>query len=68
MKQGKYRPTISIIICTKRHHTRDYPVSLQDASTNGNTMAGTVFDSGITDPYNFDFYLGVRSFSALILS
>ncbi|THG98015.1 hypothetical protein EW026_g4090 [Hermanssonia centrifuga] len=54
---GKYRPTLSIIVCGKRHHARFPATSLDHASKNGNTLPGTVVDQGITDVYNHDFYL-----------
>jgi len=56
-KGGKYRPSLSIIICGKRHHARSYPVEQANATNNGNTPAGTVWDKGITDVFNHDFYL-----------
>jgi len=57
--QGRYRPAITYIIVSKRHHTRFYPAttSRDEMDTTGNTMPGTVVDSEITSPYNFDFYL-----------
>ncbi|EME42707.1 hypothetical protein DOTSEDRAFT_106595, partial [Dothistroma septosporum NZE10] len=52
---------ITSIIVSKRHHTRFYP-KLQDNNhaiprANGNCVPGTVVDSGVTMPYNFDFFL-----------
>ena len=55
-----YEPSLTIIICGKRHHSRFYPVDSAGASRNGNTLPGTVVDKAITDIYNFDFYLQVR--------
>ncbi|KAI0078016.1 Piwi-domain-containing protein [Panus rudis PR-1116 ss-1] len=57
LQGGKYRPKLSIIICGKRHHARPYPTKQEDATQNGNTPPGTVYDKGVTDIYNFDFYL-----------
>ena len=54
-------PKLSIIVCGKRHHAR-FPATSQDhVVKNGNTSPGTVVDKGVTDVYNFDFYLQVRS-------
>ncbi|KDQ09564.1 hypothetical protein BOTBODRAFT_117083 [Botryobasidium botryosum FD-172 SS1] len=54
---GPYRPTLSIIICGKRHHARFNATATDHMSRNGNTPPGTVVDQGITDIYNNDFYL-----------
>lgn len=54
-----YRPTLSILICGKRHHARTFPTTQETMTRNGNTPAGTVCDQGITDVYNHDFYLQV---------
>lgn len=52
-------PKLSIIVCGKRHHAR-FPATDRDNITkNGNTLPGTVVDQGVTDIYNFDFYLQV---------
>jgi len=56
-KEGKWRPSLSIIICGKRHHARAYPGDQANATRNGNTPAGTVWDKGVTDVFNHDFYL-----------
>lgn len=53
----RYKPTLSIIICGKRHHARFLPTSQQSADRNGNTQPGTVQDKGITSIFDFDFYL-----------
>ena len=63
-KQGNYRPALTIVICGKRHHTRNYPTSQDHATPNGNTPPGTVIDKGITDVYGHDFYLQVRTVSS----
>lgn len=55
----QFKPTLSIIICGKRHHARAYATGQDDMTPNGNTVPGTVIDKGITDIYNFDFYLQV---------
>lgn len=50
-----YAPTITMIVVQKRHHTRFFPVDRGDRS--GNVSPGTVIDTGITHPTQFDFYL-----------
>ncbi|KAF9476154.1 QDE2 protein [Pholiota conissans] len=52
-----YRPSLTILICGKRHHARFWPTTSQYASNNGNTRPGTVVDKGVTGVFDFDFYL-----------
>jgi len=50
--QGKpYRPTLTIIVCGKRHHAKLFPDKSEFADRNGNTRPGTVVDKGITSVY-----------------
>ena len=57
--KAPYKPSLTIVICGKRHHARFWPTDNAGASRNGNTLPGTIVDRGITDVYNFDFYLQV---------
>ncbi|KAL7211100.1 hypothetical protein ACSBR2_014057 [Camellia fascicularis] len=52
-----YRPTITLVVAQKRHQTRLFPESMKDGSPDGNVVPGTVVDTVITHPYDFDFYL-----------
>jgi eukaryotic translation initiation factor 2C len=52
--------TITVIIVRKRHHTRLFPAAAQDGDRNGNVMPGTVVDTGITHPVEFDFCMPSR--------
>ncbi|KAJ7226883.1 argonaute-like protein [Mycena pura] len=52
-----YRPSLTIVICGKRHHARFYPTTSNLADRNGNTQPGTVVDKGVTAVFDFDFYL-----------
>ncbi|KAK1413740.1 hypothetical protein QVD17_35520 [Tagetes erecta] len=57
-----YNPPISFAVVQKRHHTRLFPVesvSATDRNTfsDENVPPGTVVDSVITHPKEFDFYL-----------
>ena len=53
-----YRPRITFVVVQKRHHTRLFCENEKDASGRGrNVPPGTTVDSGITHPYEFDFYL-----------
>ncbi|OSD04210.1 argonaute-like protein [Trametes coccinea BRFM310] len=48
---------ITIIVVGKRHHVRFFPSSRAEADRSGNCPAGTVVDSEIVHPTEFDFYL-----------
>ena len=52
-----YSPKVTLAICTKRHHFRNFVQNPNDGDRTGNTPAGTVVDQGITSVYGFDFYL-----------
>ncbi|EEP77627.1 predicted protein [Uncinocarpus reesii 1704] len=54
-------PRVSIIIVGKRHHTRFYPVTTNQADKNSNTVNGTVVDRGVTEDRHWDFYLQAHS-------
>ncbi|EER22939.1 Piwi domain containing protein [Coccidioides posadasii C735 delta SOWgp] len=53
----KNLPRISIIVVGKRHNTRFYPVTLNEADANSNPVNGTIVDRGVTEARNWDFYL-----------
>ena len=52
-----YNPTITYILVQKRHHTRFFTASPQDADRSGNIPAGTVVDTACVHPNQFDFFL-----------
>ncbi|KAH1059824.1 hypothetical protein AAZX31_02G105900 [Glycine max] len=58
-----YKPTITFAVVQKRHHTRLFPFETDQSSTQKNNFLyenippGTVVDSVITHPKEFDFYL-----------
>ena len=54
----EYRPRITFVVVQKRHHTRLFCEDRREASGKAqNVPPGTTVDSGITHPYEFDFYL-----------
>ncbi|ESK90827.1 argonaute-like protein [Moniliophthora roreri MCA 2997] len=54
----RINPQITFIIVAKRHHFRFFPPTAgQIADRSGNCPAGTVVDTGITHPIEFDYYL-----------
>ncbi|KAE8331180.1 ribonuclease H-like domain-containing protein [Aspergillus sergii] len=57
----KNLPKFTIIIVSKRHHTRFYPTEVQTADKNGNTPPCTIVDRSITDPHCFSFFLQPHS-------
>ena len=62
--KGRYRPAITYVVVSKRHHTRFYPLNQTPRDRvdyKGNTLPGTVVDSEITNTYDFDFYLQAHS-------
>lgn len=52
-----YAPTITFVLVQKRHHTRLFVANAQDADRSGNIPAGTVVDTAIVHPSQFDFFL-----------
>ncbi|XP_055805011.1 protein argonaute 2-like [Solanum dulcamara] len=50
--ESHYRPAITLVVAQKRHHTRLFP-----AVGSGNVLPGTVVDTKIVHPSDFDFYL-----------
>ncbi|KAG6691482.1 hypothetical protein I3842_10G065500 [Carya illinoinensis] len=53
----KYSPSITLIVAQKRHQTRFFPESARDGCSTGNVSPGTVVDTIIVHPFEFDFYL-----------
>ncbi|ORY41928.1 Piwi-domain-containing protein [Rhizoclosmatium globosum] len=50
---------LTFTVVNKRHHARFFPVRMEagESDMKGNILAGTVIDSGVTHPFEFDFYL-----------
>ena len=55
--QVGYRPKITYMVVQKRHHARLFTMNPKDADKSGNIPPGTIIDSHITHPNEFDFYL-----------
>ncbi|PKY52662.1 Piwi-domain-containing protein [Rhizophagus irregularis] len=55
--EANYKPTITFVLVKKRRHTRFFPIERQNADRTGNCLPGTVIETGITHPFEFDFYL-----------
>ncbi|KAJ3108152.1 Protein argonaute 10 [Phlyctochytrium planicorne] len=48
---------LTFLVVNKRHGARFFPKNPRDGDRKGNLMAGTVIDSGVTHPFEYDFYL-----------
>lgn len=55
--EAGYAPTVTFVVVQKRHHVRFFPSDSRDADRSGNVMPGTVVDSGVCHPTQFDFFL-----------
>ncbi|KAF9346602.1 Protein argonaute 10 [Mortierella sp. NVP85] len=51
------RAQLTYCVVKKRHRARLFPMKPKEADKSGNCVAGTVVDSVITHPTEFDFYL-----------
>ncbi|KAL9085957.1 MAG: hypothetical protein Q9165_007319 [Trypethelium subeluteriae] len=54
---------ITVIVATKRHHIRFFPDNndRMAADRNGNSLPGTLVQTGCTSPFEYDFYLCAHS-------
>lgn len=58
LQQDNYEPGITFIVVQKRHHVRFMPEDRNaGAGRMGNIPPGTVVDTEVTHPVNFDFFL-----------
>ncbi|WJX44066.1 argonaute 5 [Trifolium repens] len=55
--ENGYLPPVTFVVVQKRHHTRLFPVKKEETDRSGNIMPGTVVDTSICHPREFDFYL-----------
>ncbi|EKV07112.1 Argonaute/Dicer protein, PAZ [Penicillium digitatum] len=54
-------PSITIIVCGKRHNVRFYPTNFKDQDRTSNPINGCVVDRGVTRPIYWDFYLQAQA-------
>lgn len=52
---AKIQAAVTFCIVKKRHHARVFPKKAEESDRSGNCLAGTVVDSVITHPTEFDF-------------
>jgi eukaryotic translation initiation factor 2C len=55
--ESDYQPSITYAVVQKRHHARFFPIKKEDSDKSGNVLPGTIVETGITHPSEFDFYL-----------
>ncbi|KAK6258817.1 hypothetical protein SCA6_013291, partial [Theobroma cacao] len=55
--EENYMPPVTFVVVQKRHHTRLFPTDTAPTDKSGNIVAGTVADTMICHPTEFDFYL-----------
>ncbi|RIA86223.1 Piwi domain-containing protein, partial [Glomus cerebriforme] len=53
----EYSPTVTFVIVQKRHHARFFPVDKKDSDQTGNCLPGTLVETKVVHPVEFDFYL-----------
>ncbi|KAF9279099.1 hypothetical protein BGZ68_008138 [Mortierella alpina] len=51
-----YRPALTFVVVQKRHHARFNP-KREDADRSGNCKPGTVIDTDVVHPFEFDYYM-----------
>lgn len=54
---GIYKPPITLVVAQKRHSTRLFLENWRDGGASGNVPPGTVVDTRVVHPNDFDFYL-----------
>ena len=52
-----FNPTITLVVVCKGRHVRFFPRNDNEGDLSGNCPAGTVVDSDVVNPVEFDFYL-----------
>ncbi|GAB4824786.1 argonaute 5 [Ancistrocladus abbreviatus] len=55
--QEGYKPGVTFVVVQKRHHTRLFATDRNMTDRSGNILPGTVVDTQICHPTEFDFYL-----------
>ncbi|KAI0313364.1 argonaute-like protein [Amylostereum chailletii] len=53
----KIKPKITMIVVNKGHHVRFFPRNPGEGDRSGNCPSGTVVDTEVVNPVEFDFYL-----------
>jgi eukaryotic translation initiation factor 2C len=59
--EAGYKPGLTFVTIQKRHHVRLFPMDRAATDRSGNATAGTVVDTDIVHPSEYDFYLQSHS-------
>ncbi|KAK5011638.1 Protein argonaute, partial [Cryomyces antarcticus] len=55
---GQTKIKFTVLVASKRHHVRFFPKAGDSAADrNGNPLPGTLVETGVTHPFEYDFYL-----------
>ncbi|TKA61731.1 hypothetical protein B0A49_11611, partial [Cryomyces minteri] len=55
---GQTKIKFTVLVASKRHHVRIFPKAGDSAADrNGNPLPGTLVETGVTHPFEYDFYL-----------
>lgn len=64
-----YRPNITFVIVQKRHHTRFFPTrNDQSEGKHQNVMPGTIVDTEIVHPNQFQYYLVSNNINTIFVN
>ncbi|KAI9728343.1 MAG: hypothetical protein M1828_003743 [Chrysothrix sp. TS-e1954] len=58
---AKDRVKMTVLVCSKRHHVRFFPVDAKDGDKNFNPLPGTLVETKCTHPTENDYYLNAHS-------
>ncbi|KAK7521474.1 Piwi domain-containing protein [Phyllosticta citriasiana] len=58
--EPKNQTKVTLVVASKRHHVRFFPQG-PAGDRNGNPKPGCLVETGVTHPYQFDFYLCAHS-------
>lgn len=58
---SEYAPPITLIVVQKRHQTRIFAANPVDTDRSGNVPPGTVVDTTICHPFEYDFFLNAHA-------
>lgn len=54
---GNPEMAVTFLCVNKRHHVKFFPTQREDMDKSKNALAGTCIDSGVTHPFEYDFFL-----------
>jgi eukaryotic translation initiation factor 2C len=54
---SNFKPKFTVVVCSKRHHFRFFPIDRHAMDRNNNPVPGTIVERDITSVEDWDFYL-----------